>query len=81
MAIGKQKLADLAEVAFTEIEQEASDNAVVGTGLLVVEVREKDAEVTTFYTFSTDKRRWIQAAMLREALEFVGTPMPGEVGD
>jgi len=40
--------------------------------MLAVEVRMSDPDQTAVYTFSTDKRVWIQRALLTEAVETVG---------
>lgn len=71
MAIGKEKLISLVNVAFEEVETESSEEAIIGVAILVLEVREREAGTTAFYTFSTDKRTWVQRAALTEALEFV----------
>ena len=64
--LGKDKLTSLADTAFALMSDENPDTHFVGTALLVVEVRGDDGE-TGFYTFCTDKRQWIQRALVNEA--------------
>jgi len=72
MALGKTKLEGLVEAAFSEIEAETPDDAVIGVATLVIEVRMSDPDATAIYTFCTDKRVWVQRALLDEAANTVG---------
>lgn len=72
MAFGKAKMDDLVVAAFAEIEQETPDDATIGVVMMTVEVKLRDPEQTAIYTFSTDRRVWVQRAMLAEAIDTVG---------
>ena len=50
--------------------EEYGDTALVGTVLLVMEVR-TDHDETAFYSFSNDKRQWIQRALIQEAQDAI----------
>jgi hypothetical protein len=68
--IGKEKLTSFAETAFDLMEGEAPDDATLGACVLVCEVRLRQPngeEATAFYMHSTDKRGWVQRALLEEA--------------
>ncbi len=73
--LGREKVQTLMEAAFATMEEENGDTALVGTALLLFEVR-TDNDETAFYTFSNDKRQWIQRALITEAQEAI---MMGEV--
>jgi len=78
--LGRAKIDKLAETAFEQMEAENSDVAVVGVCLLAVEVRTEDGE-TAFYTFATDRREWIQRALIHEAaqaIEFAEVELDGD---
>lgn len=68
--LGREKLQSLVEHAFATMEEENGDTALVGTVLLLCEVR-TDHDETAFYTFSNDKRQWIQRALITEAQEAI----------
>lgn len=68
--LGLEKLQSLVEQAFKTMEEENGDTALVGTVLLVCEVR-TDHDETAFYSFSNDKRQWIQRALITEAQEAI----------
>lgn len=68
--IGKEKLASLADTAFELMEGETPADATLGACMLICEVRIRQPngeEATAFYTHSTDRRGWVQRAMLDEA--------------
>jgi hypothetical protein len=68
--IGKEKLTGLADTAFDLMEGEAPDDATIGACVLVCEVRIRQPngdEATAFYMHSTDRRGWVQRALLEEA--------------
>lgn len=68
--LGKEKIASFTETAFLLMEEEAPPDATVGACLMVCEVRIRQPngeEVTAFYLHSTDKRGWVQRALLEEA--------------
>ena len=68
--LGREKVNSLIDAAFETMEGENGDTAIVGTVLLVCEVR-TDQDETAFYTFSNDKRQWIQRALITEAQEAI----------
>jgi hypothetical protein len=70
VVLGRDKVDKLVEAAFETLEEENGDTALVGTVLLVCEVR-TDYDSTAFYTFSNDKRQWIQRALITEAQEAI----------
>jgi hypothetical protein len=72
MAAGREKLISLVDTAFSRIEEDAPDDAVVGVAVLVVEVRMRDPDQTAIFEFSTDRREWVQRAILSEAVDIVG---------
>lgn len=77
---GRDKLDRLVEKAFSEMDSENGATAFVGVALIVAEVRTEDNE-TAFYTFATDKREWIQKAMIHEAgtaIEFADVELDGD---
>lgn len=65
--LGRDKLDKLVESAETIISDETPDDAQIGVAMLVVEVRDIIGGGTAFYTFCSDKREWIQRALLNEA--------------
>lgn len=73
--LGREKMQALLEQAFVTMEEENGDTALVGTVLILCEVR-TDHDETAFYTFSNDKRQWIQRALITEAQEAI---LMGEV--
>ena len=73
--LGREKVESLVEAAFKTMEEENGDTALVGTCLLVFEVR-TDHDETAFYSFSNDQRQWIQRALITEAQEAI---LMGEV--
>jgi len=75
--LGREKVQKLLDAAFETMEEENGDTALVGTVLLVCEVR-TDYDSTAFYSFSNDKRQWIQRALITEAQEAI---LLGEVED
>lgn len=74
--IGRSKVVGLAETAFDAVEVEAPEDATVGVVMLILEVRMRDPDQTAIYEFSSDKRTWVQRAILNEALETVGMGVP-----
>jgi len=77
--LGADKLSKLVENSLPTMEDESFPAAQVGTAMLIVEVRDIDSGVTAFYTFCTDKREWVQRALIREAsdaIEFSETEVP-----
>ena len=68
--LGREKMQALLDTAFETMEEENGDTAIAGTCLLLVEVRTEHDE-TAFYTFSNDKRQWIQRALITEAQEAI----------
>lgn len=81
MVAGKPKLDALIDVALASIGDEMPEGTVVGSAMLVLEVRNRAEDMTSIYTFSSDKRVWIQRALVREALDAVENdlvPMPGD---
>ena len=64
--LGSDKLESLAASAFSTLAEEHAADSFVGHALMIVEARTTDGG-TAFYTFCTDKRQWIQRAMLDEA--------------
>ena len=68
--LGREKVEALVEQAFKTMEEENGDTALVGTVLMVFEVR-TDFDETAFYSFSNDKRQWIQRALITEAQEAI----------
>jgi hypothetical protein len=68
--LGREKVQSLVDAAFGTMESENGDTALVGTVLLVFEVRTEHDE-TAFYSFSNDKRQWIQRALITEAQEAI----------
>lgn len=68
--LGREKVNTLVEAAFSTMEEENGETALVGTCLLLVEVRTAEDE-TAFYTFSNDRRQWIQRALITEAQEAI----------
>ena len=73
--LGREKMQSLVAQAFATMEEENGDTALVGTVLILCEVR-TDHDETAFYTFSNDKRQWIQRALITEAQEAI---LMGEV--
>lgn len=69
--LGRDKLDKLIDSAEKLVTDENPDDAVVGVAMLVVEVRGTIDGGTAFYTFCTDKREWIQRAMVQEAANAV----------
>lgn len=68
--LGKEKLDALTNTAFELMEAEAPEDATLGACMLVCEVRIRlpnGEESTAFYTHSTDRRGWVQRALLEEA--------------
>lgn len=79
--LGRDKLDKLVESAETVIAEETPDDAQVGVAMLVVEVRDVIGGGTAFYTFCTDKREWIQRALIQEAgtaIEFAEIEADGD---
>jgi len=72
MAAGKTKLMSLAEAAFDAIEQDSPDDATLGVVMIVAEVRMRNPDQTAIFEFSSDRRTWVQKAILSEALESIG---------
>ncbi len=68
--LGREKVNSLIEAAFETMEEENGDTALVGACLLLVEVRTAEDE-TAFYTFSNDRRQWIQRALITEARDAI----------
>lgn len=71
--IGKEKIDAFAGTAFELMEGEAPDDATLGACLMVCEVRIRQGngeETTAFYLHSTDKRGWVQRALLEEAQQY-----------
>ena len=75
-----KELEELAEKVLTD-EVEDPDQATVGAVLVVLEVKDKAANENVIVTFCTDKRTWIQRALLREATETVDEFVPLVDGD
>lgn len=71
MIAGKEKLDVLAEVALEQIDEDMPEGTIVGAAMFIVEVRNRGEDLTSIYTFSTDKREWVQRALVREALDVV----------
>lgn len=68
--LGKEKLTGLADTAFDLMEGESPADATLGACVLVCEVRIRQPngeEATAFYMHSTDRRAWVQRALLEEA--------------
>lgn len=62
------------------LEEEQEEDAYIGDTMLIVEVRTGHGE-TAWYTFCTDRRQWIQSAIIREAdaaVTFTGVDFIGE---
>jgi hypothetical protein len=68
--LGYEKVKTLLDAAFETMSEENGETALVGTVLLVCEVR-TDHDETAFYSFSNDKRQWIQRALITEAQEAI----------
>lgn len=66
----REKLDRLVEQSFGLMEGEQADDAQVGVALLIVEVK-GEHDLTSFYTFCTDKREWIQKALVHEAAQAI----------
>lgn len=64
--IENPKLTKLVDKAIATMGEESPSDSFIGAAMLVVEVRDSGGE-TAFYAFCTDKRAWIQAAILKEA--------------
>jgi hypothetical protein len=64
--LGKDKLDDLVTAAYDTVAEENEETAFVGAAMLIMEVRTGNGE-TAFYTFCSDKRQWVQKAIVREA--------------
>lgn len=78
--LGADQLTKLVESSVKLIEEENSDLVQVRSAMLIVETHGEHGE-TAFYTFCTDKREWIQKAMIREADEAIELSQMGAVGD
>lgn len=61
-----EKLDNLVTSSFLLMEEENVPEAQIGVAMLIVEVK-GEAGLTAFYTFCTDKREWIQRALVTEA--------------
>jgi hypothetical protein len=68
--LGREKMNTLLEAAFETMEGENGETALVGTVLILCEVRTENDEIA-FYTFSNDRRQWIQRALVNEAQEAI----------
>lgn len=68
--LGRDKLDELTALAYTTAEEENEETAYVGVAMIVMEVSRPDGG-TAFYTFCSDKREWIQRALVREAGEAI----------
>jgi hypothetical protein len=81
--VGLTKLDELAKLCdeVTAIEVEDVSQATLGAAMLIVEVKDKAANESVFFTFCTDKRTWVQRAMLREATETVDEFAPKDLED
>jgi hypothetical protein len=66
MLAGREKIVSFVEDAFNEMESE-TEEGIVGAVMLVVEVKVTETDSTAFYMHCTDRRAWIQRAMLDEA--------------
>jgi hypothetical protein len=68
--LGKEKLDAFTGTAFGLMEEETPDDATLGACLMICEVRVRQPggeELTAFYMHSTDKRGWVQRALIEEA--------------
>ena len=66
LTASREKLDKLVETSFGLMEDENDETAQVGVAMLIVEVKVEEG-ATAFYTFCTDKREWIQKALVHEA--------------
>lgn len=65
--IGLGKLTDFAETAFESMQEDSPDDAILGVCILVCEVKMPDTSETAIFLHSTDRRTWIQRALMQEA--------------
>lgn len=78
--LGNPKIQTMVDGSLKILEEDTDPDAFIGDALLIVEVRNNDGN-TAFFTFCTDKRQWIQAAMIREgdaAVTLSGVDFIGE---
>jgi len=66
----RDKLDALVEDAWNLMEEDTLPDAQVGVAMLVVEIRD-ETDNTAFMTFCSDKRTWVQRALVTEATEAV----------
>lgn len=71
--IGLAKIQELMELCERVVDEDAEDPqlAILGSAMLVVEVKDLARDQNAFFCFCSDKRNWVQRAMLREATEIV----------
>lgn len=74
--IGYEKLKSLTDAAWAALEEESPDDAVIGVAMLVIESKADDTTVIS--TFCTDRRQWVQRALVAEAQETVESIAVGE---
>ena len=78
--LGTEKLNSLIASAVETVEGETTDDAMVGVAMLIIEIRDRNG-VTAFYTFCTDKREWVQRAVVDEAKMAIDFSEVGEEVD
>lgn len=69
--VGREKLNSLIGENFDEIAERMPEDAVVGAAMVIFEIRSREKDFTSFFTISSDRRMWVQRAMLREASEVI----------
>jgi hypothetical protein len=81
--IGLPKLQELSDMVENVVDAEVKDpdEALIGAAMLIVEIKDKAADESVFFTFCTDRRTWVQRAMLNEATETVNELAPQELDD